>query len=400
MPAGSTSRAAVLFPGKIAGMASPARKTLRFTQIRLENWRNFRQVEVDLGQRVFLVGPNAVGKSNFLDAFRFLHEIAVSGFQRAVSLRGGVARLRSFSAPEGSDVAIAVRLGSEEQPDAWEYEIRFGKEGKDSLQAERIWKTGTLIKNRPDEEDEKDPRRLAQTLIEQSAANREFREVADFLWSLFYLHVVPQLMREPERSAGKVADPFGGDFLAQVANLPPRRLEARLRWVTRVLQAAVPQLQRLKIEGNGRSGPHLLATFLPSGREITESELSDGTIRLLGILWAHLVQPRGPLILEEPELSLHPEVVRALPQVFARMQGRFGQQILLSTHSPELIEDEGIGLNEVLLLLPDTDGTAVRPTGSFDEVPALLGGGLTLAEAVLPKTRPRQVEQLAGRIHR
>ena len=380
-------------------MASSARKTLRFTHIRLENWRNFRQVEVDLGSRVFLVGPNAVGKSNFLAAFRFLHEIAVSGFQRAVSLRGGVARLRSFSAPETSNVVIAVRLGSEDQPDAWAYEIRFGKDGKDSVRTERVWKAGVLIKDRPDEEDEKDPRRLAQTLIEQSAANREFREVADFFVSIFYLHVVPQLVREPERSAGKTADPFGGDFLEQIAEVPPRLRNARLQWVTHVLKAAVPQLETLTGKSNGR-GIHLHARFQHSTWEITESELSDGTLRLLGILWAHLVQPRGPLILEEPELSLQPEVVRALPQVFARMQSRFGQQILLSTHSPELLEDEGIGLNEVLLLLPGAHGTVVRPAGSFEEVPALLGGGLTLAEAVLPKTRPREVEQLAGRIHR
>jgi len=382
-------------------MASPARKTLRFIHIRLENWRNFRQVEVDLGQRVFLVGPNASGKSNFLDVFRFLHEVA-QDFQRAVASRGGISRLRSFSAPEGSDLTISVRIGTDEQPEAWEYEIRFGesREGKADLRSERIWRAGELIKNRPDRDDQKDRIRLTQTVIEQTAANREFREVADFLASMFYLHIVPQLVRDPERSAGRKADPFGGDFLEQIADMPPRLRKARLQWVTHALQAAVPQLEALTVKSNGRSGMHLYARFQHSAQEITESELSDGTIRLLGILWAHLVQPRGPLILEEPELSLHPEVVRALPQVFARMQSRFGQQILLSTHSPELIEDEGIGLNEVLLLSPGEKGTSVLPAGAFEEVSALLEGGLTLGDAILPRTTPQGVEQLSLRIHR
>ncbi|MCX7049886.1 MAG: AAA family ATPase, partial [Candidatus Sumerlaeota bacterium] len=46
------------------------------SHVRLKNWRNFREVDVALGNRVFLVGPNASGKSNFLEVFRFLQDIA------------------------------------------------------------------------------------------------------------------------------------------------------------------------------------------------------------------------------------------------------------------------------------------------------------------------------------
>src|SRR4030065_2817767 len=75
-------------------------KALRFTHLRLENWRNFALVEVDLQRRVFLVGPNASGKSNFLDVFRFLHDIVSvgGGFQEAVRRRGGGCRLRRRAA--------------------------------------------------------------------------------------------------------------------------------------------------------------------------------------------------------------------------------------------------------------------------------------------------------------
>ena len=59
------------------------------TRMALENWRNFTRVDTTLQQRVFLVGPNAAGKSNFLDVFRFLHDIAAigGGFQEAVQSR-------------------------------------------------------------------------------------------------------------------------------------------------------------------------------------------------------------------------------------------------------------------------------------------------------------------------
>ncbi len=126
----------------------------------------------------------------------------------------------------------------------------------------------------------------------------------------------------------------------------------------------------------------------------TETQFSDGTLRLMGLLWSVLAGS-GPLLLEEPELSLHPEVVRWLPQMFARIQRRSSRQILTSTHSTDLLRDPGIGLNEVLLLEPSGEGTVVTPASSFEEVTTLLEGGVPLAEAIMPRIRPSQVEQLA-----
>lgn len=61
-------------------------RNLRFRRLRLRNWKNFLRVDVVLQDRLFLVGANASGKSNFLDAFRFLRDIALSGsgFREAV----------------------------------------------------------------------------------------------------------------------------------------------------------------------------------------------------------------------------------------------------------------------------------------------------------------------------
>ena len=63
------------------------------SRIALKNWRNFEDVEVNLTDRVFVVGPNAAGKSNLLDVFRFLRTIAQSeggGLQKALKDRGGL----------------------------------------------------------------------------------------------------------------------------------------------------------------------------------------------------------------------------------------------------------------------------------------------------------------------
>ena len=102
-----------------------------------------------------------------------------------------------------------------------------------------------------------------------------------------------------------------------------------------------------------------------------------------------------PFLLEEPELSLHPDVVRFIPQMFARVQSSTGRQIVVSTHSGDLLRDTGIGLDEVLLLRPEAEGTVIESAASRQEISLLLNGGIPLADAVLPYTRPSRVDQLA-----
>ena len=382
-------------------MRGPASRTLRFAAVHLENWRNFTQVQVDLQRRVFLVGPNASGKSNLLDVFRFLHDLVSvgGGFQEAVRKRGGISRLRCLAARRYAEIVVQVRIGTDEARSVWEYELHFTPDHRHRpiIKKERVLKEGNNILMRPDTNDVTDPERLTQTYLEQVNANQAFREVADFFGSIRYLHIVPQLVREPDRSVGKSRDPFGGDFLEQVASTPDKTQKARLRRIRGALTGAVPQLKDLELWRDVRGTPHLRGKYehwRPQGAWQTEEQFSDGTLRLLGLLWATL-DGTGPLLLEEPELSLHPDVVRFMPQMFARIQRRSGRQVLLSTHSTDLLRDEGIGLDEVLLLQPGAEGTTVRPASAFAEIEALLAGGVSLAEAVLPRTRPDEVQQLA-----
>lgn len=382
-------------------MANKANRPLRLTAVHLENWRNFTLVDAALQQRVFLVGPNAAGKSNLLDGFRFLHDIVAvgGGFQEAVRKRGGVSKLRSLAARRYPDVVVQVDIGNDENPQAWTYELRFVQDNRQrpTITRERVAKAGQIIIVRPNSEDNSDPERLTQTYLEQVNANLQFREVSDFLATIRYLHIVPQLVREPDRSIGRSNDPYGGDFLEQIARTTEKTQKARLRRISNALKVAVPQLAELGLWRDEIKGtPHLRGKYehwRPQGAWQTEEQFSDGTLRLIGLLWA-VLDGSGPLLLEEPELSLHPEVVRFLPQMFARLQARSGRQVLISTHSSDLLRDSGIGLDEVLLLRPAAEGTAVSAAGERDEVRLLLDGGLSMAEAVLPLTRPERAEQL------
>jgi len=146
-------------------MGSPSnRGSLYFTSIRLKNWRNFLDIDVPLQQRVFLVGPNASGKSNFLDAFRFLSDIVTvgGGFQEAVVInRGGISRLRCLSARRVTDIVVQVRIGSADGEPEWEYELHFSQDSRSKpiIKREIVFRRGERILNRPDDdpEDRKDP---------------------------------------------------------------------------------------------------------------------------------------------------------------------------------------------------------------------------------------------------
>jgi predicted ATPase len=265
------------------------------------------------------------------------------------------------------------------------------------VRQERVLRGNDVLLDRPNADDRSDPARLTQTHLEQVNVNKPFRELAGFFASIRYLHIVPQLVREPDRSVGRPNDPFGGDFLEQVAKTPEKTQKARLRRIQAALQVAVPQLQEIELWRDARGTPHLRGKYQhwrPQGAWQSEEQFSDGTLRLMGLLWVAL-DKEGPLLLEEPELSLHPEIVRVLPQMLARVQRRTGRQIFLSTHSPDLLRDEGIGLDEVLLLRPGAEGTEVTAAGSHQDVRDLLEGGLSLADVVIPKTRPERAGQLS-----
>ena len=205
------------------------------------------------------------------------------------------------------------------------------------------------------------------------------------------------MVRDPDRSLGRKNDPYGGDFLEQVARTPENRQKSRLKQIRNALRAAVPQLAEIKLSRDARGTPHLSGKYehwRPQGAWQAEDQFSDGTLRLMGLLWSAL-DGSGPLLLAEPELSLHPEVVRFIPQMFARIQRRLNRQILVSTHSSDLLRDDGIGMDEVLLLQPGENGTNMCPAGELFEVRSLLEGGLSMAEVAIARTQPKHPEQLS-----
>lgn len=383
-------------------MARNGQSRLRLTRLKLTNWRNFQSAEVRLAKRAFFIGPNAAGKSNLLDAVRFLRDLVkpiAGGFGTALELRNGLSAVRCLQARRVSYVEIAADVGNEDNAAIWSYRIRFTRfphESSPTVEEEAIEHNGKHVEGQHRTKSEADPFLFSQSVIQQATKQSKFRELVDFFNSIRYLHVVPQIVRDPRRALERTEDPFGGDLLRRVNETNARSREARLKRIAEALAIAVPQFAELRLQHDSEGRPHLEAGFRhwrPNLSYQTEEVFSDGTLRLIGFLWS-LAEKDGPLLLEEPELSLHADVVRQLPAMIARMQRDSGRQVLMTTHSDALVGADGIGMHEVHLLLPSENGTTIETATENQRVRQLVESGLSVGEAVMPLARPKGVEQL------
>lgn len=323
--------------------------------------------------------------------------------QSAVRDRGGLSKIRCLAARKEPDIEILVELSEELSGSAtWRYAIGIKQQPRGLrqpvLQFEKIWKGEELIKERPDADDKADQERLTQTNLEQISSNGKFRDIAKFFESIRYLHLVPQLLRHPESFQGPTNpdDPFGRNFLEMVVKTPEKTRRSRLKKVEEAVRAAVPQMRDLTDTKDETGVPHLEATYehwRPNAGKQREDQFSDGTIRLIGLFWS-LLDGDAPLLLEEPELSLHSGIISKLPEIFFKLQRQRKRQLFVSTHSGDMLSQKSIGGEEVLVLTPDKEGTVVEAASSIKEVRDLLDSGLSVADAVLPRTTPGNLSQL------
>lgn len=377
------------------------------TRLRLKNWRNFREFDAPLELRAFVIGANASGKSNLLDVFRFLRTVAQidgGGLQKALKERGGISKLRSLHARKDPEISIEVELSesSDEGAAKWTYALAFKAEGKGAqrvlITREVVSHNGLEILNRPEKVDLEDEVRLTQTHLEQINNNASFRPLAEFFSATTYLHLVPQLLKFSDEISGRVleSDPFGQGLLQRIARTPQKTQAARLKMIAQALAVAVPLFSELQFKKDDVTGaPHLEARFThwrEHGAWQREEQLSDGTLRLIGLLWA-LQEGDGLLLLEEPELSLNDAIVEYIPLMIERVlrKKKRERQVVVTTHSDNLIAAVS-DPSTILILEPGQNGTTARAPNK--EELAAMENGLNPAEVLLPKTRPARIEQM------
>ncbi len=374
------------------------------SNLKLRNWRNFTKADIDFLETVYIIGPNASGKSNLLDIFRFMRDIVNpkgGGLQQALSSRGGLSKVRSLAARRQTQIELELELreslSNTEGPPDWKYVLwinneRTGKHRPVVLK-EEAYKDGVRVCARPEEVDGIDPARLTQTHLEQINMNRKFRDIAMFFEKVLYLHLVPQLLKFSDQLSLRhlESDPFGQGFLEEISKTQRRTRDFRLRTVEGILLKVIPNLKKLtfvKDETTGR--PHLEMLYnhwRPNAGWQREDQFSDGTLRLIAMIWT-LLASNSMILLEEPELSLHTKIVEQIPELIYRARQdrrKSGGQILISTHSEVMLGSKSIDGNFLMLKPGDPgEGTSVVSPSEADK--KAMAAGLSPADVLIPQT--------------
>ena len=382
------------------------------SKIELFNWKNFHRCEVGVQERCFVVGANAAGKSNFIDALRFLRDVAKQGggLQTAVRVRGGITKIRCLAAREQSNVKLAIELSESDSRElCWHYELNFKhtgggiRENQVKIVSEKVFsgREQRYVLDRSAETLGEDEETLKYTYLEQPNANKDFRVIQQFLQNVEYLNVVPQMVRESASSSysGDKEDYYGRNFLKRLALLNDNTRRSYFRKINEFLKLAVPQLEELSFVKDEIGVPHLEARYVhwrARGSKQQEMQFSDGTLRLIGFLFA-LIDSNGVFLLEEPEINLHPGIVAQFPEFIAKIQRvkKGGRQVFITTHSYDILSNEGIAPEEVLLLTNSPEGTEVEVLSNVEKAKNILAAGFSMADVVMPLTKPWSIESMS-----
>ena len=390
-------------------------------RVTIRSYKSIAACQVDLGSLMFIVGPNGAGKSNFLDALRFVADSLRISLDYALRDRGSIKEVRrrssghpnhfslrlDFRLPSGPLGHYAFRVGAKPNGgfEVQDEECSVGVLGKEAWY--KIHK-GEIA----DASFQLRPAVLADRLFLVSASGiPEFRPVFDALSRIEIYNLNPRsiaAMQKPD--PGEILRRDGGNAASVLQRFPPE-----LRQILR------DDLARI-VPGITDFEPKILgAQETIEFRQVVEGQenawrfladsMSDGTLRALGVLIAIYqgsttdgVQPRPLTVgLEEPESALHPAAARVL--LSALRQGSRYCQVLLTSHSPDLLDDEDIGTDSILSVENvagktrigriDKAGRAVLRDRLFTAGELLRQNQLATDEAAVTDTDERQLNMFS-----
>jgi predicted ATPase len=393
------------------------------TRVVLKNYKSIAGCSTRLGPLVFLVGQNGSGKSNFLDALRFTSESLNTSLDHALRDRGGIHEVRRRSSGHPTHFGIRLEFALPDSTSGY-YAFRVGakpKRGFDVQKEEcRIFAREALQKDTyyvvsSGQTEESNPKQLppasADRLFLVTASSfPEFRPLYDRLKRMGFYNFNPDEIRDLQPpDAGEVLMRDGRNLASVLNVLATENLAAKTQ-IVEFLSKVVPGVADVATKHVGKKETiefrQNVDTNESPWRFLAES-MSDGTLRALGVLTALFQSPtydgpkKVPLVgIEEPEVALHPGaagVVRDGLKAASRHT-----QILVTSHSPDLLDDKSISDENILAVTNKNGETIIGPVddagGSAIRDKLFTAGELLRLSQLTPdveeveRTPPRQLE--------
>lgn len=348
-------------------------------RVRLRNYKSIGACDVQLGPLVFLVGPNGAGKSNFLDGLRFVADSLRASLDHALRDRGGLNEVRRISTghPRHFGIRLDFRL-----PDArtgsYAFEIAAASEGAYTVKSEQcvIHASGNgarqesfhVRRGTVESTINPHPAAVADRLYLVNASGlAPFRPVYDALSQMGFYNLNPDRIRDlqaPDPSEVLARD--GSNIASVLERIQSRDQESMTR-INEYLSKVVSGVQGVDPEA---LGPKLTLRFrqeikgAPNPWRFFAANMSDGTLRAAGVLVALFqgakAAQRVPLVgIEEPEVALHPAASAVLYDALREASSQ--TQVLVTSHSPELLDNPTITEAELLSVVAEGNETKIGP---------------------------------------
>jgi ABC-type branched-subunit amino acid transport system ATPase component len=354
-------------------------------QIRLIDFKSFADEQVELAPLTLLVGANASGKSNFLDAVWFLHGLALgSGIGEILADPEDLVHRNGEHWPGlrgGSKEASRLGTAQFEIQTTWEDPLN---EAETDIQHQIVCQTlpSLLIRdescgpvdgplrnlvsdghvsgvNRP---------RVSPIVSDPDPAATLLAVAGGCLGDIHQIAIRPEQMR----GYGKLKRPHlaadGTNFSGALHSLcvEPEEQETLVDWLTELLAPEIIDIDFIKVEELG----DVMAVFVEKdGTRVSARSLSDGTLRFLGLLLSLRQADHGStFLIEEIDSGLHPARIRVLMELLRQVTRERGLQIIATTHDPaclEYLDDEALRGVIVFGRVPEHQGTIMRRLGDL-----------------------------------
>lgn len=326
------------------------------SRVGIRNYKSIGKCDVELSRLTILIGRNGAGKSNFLDALRFVADSLQNSVDYAIKTRGGInsVRRRSTGHPRNLMIELTISL-SDDRICKYSFEISAKQKAGFGIKRERLHivrsdgkslafydtQSGELRQSSEDTMPPVSPDRL---YLVAASSLPVFREIYDLLTTMGFYNLNPEAMKELQSpDAGELLHHDGSNIasvLSRISNHNPDVL-ARIQDYLRKIVPGITDVKRVSL------GPKETLEFRQKvkGSEspwrFYANSMSDGTLRALGSLLAvsQFADPSSfsrMIGIEEPETALHPAAAGALMDALTEASQH--TQILLTTHSPDLLD--------------------------------------------------------------
>jgi predicted ATPase len=355
-------------------MATPA--FLRVDRLRIENYRSIQSCDFELGAATFLIGKNGAGKTNVVDALAFLQRAVENlefAFEDRVSARSVVNRSRSLP----SQIRFALEFSQDGTHGDYGLRIEVRSDGSFEVIEEFCEIEGdhpglyTVVGGQA-QITEPRPIALATSMLASpdrlflasASTSPVFRPLYDLLTRMTWVEPAPREVH------ALVAGTPRTNLLPRRVRLLQEYSEETTAAVYEYLRAILPGFGRLEVE---MDESRARVIFIENGNGSREErfraiEVSGGIVNAVGML-VELFAPSArsssngwifaPLCIEDPEAGLHPFASAVMRDAIRHASTI--RQVIVTTHSTELLDDKDVRPEEIRVVHRDTAGTHVDP---------------------------------------